>query len=149
MPEEAIDFELAVEPDDVRAFAVAVGEDNPVLFDAVEARRQGLPGPVAPPTFTVTQARVVPPAERERRLGAGLDPRRILHAEQEFTYRRLPLVGETLRGRMRITRDVTKEGRRGGTLRFVTYESRFTDDGGEEVLTSSYTLVQTGRDPRA
>jgi acyl dehydratase len=149
VPEDVIEFDLPVEAEGVRAFAAAVGEDNPVFSDAAEARRHGLAGPVAPPTFTVTQIRQVPPEERERRLGARLDRRRILHAEQEFVYKRLPLVGETLRGRMRIAHDVTKEGRRGGNLRFVTYESRFIDADGEEVLTAYYTLVQTSRDAGA
>jgi hypothetical protein len=49
---------------------------------------------------------------------------------------------------MRISKDVTKQGRRGGELRFVTYESRFNDAGGEEVLRALYTLVQTSKDPR-
>ena len=131
----------------MREFALAVGEDNPIFFDVEEARRQGLPDIVAPPTFTVTQIWQVSRDEREATLGAHLDYGRVLHGEQEFIYKRLPVAGETLTGVMRISRDVQKEGRRGGSMRFVTYESRFTDANGEEVLTALYTLLQTAKDP--
>ena len=133
----------------MRAFANAVGEDNPILFDPDAARHQGLPDIVAPPTFTVTQIFQVSRDERERRLGADLDYGRVLHGEQEFRYNRLPVAGETLRGEMRIVRDESKGGKRGGSMRFVTYESRFTDADGDEVLTAFYTLIETSKDASA
>jgi acyl dehydratase len=147
MNDKEIEFELPVDPDSVSEFAVAVGEDNPIYHDPTVARQLGLPGPVAPPTFTVTQILQIPRAEREQRLGANLDYERVLHGEQEFVYKRLPLAGETLNGVMRISKDIEKEGKRGGTMRFVTYETTFTDANGEEVLTASYTLLQTAKDP--
>jgi acyl dehydratase len=140
-------FDLPIERGKVREFALAVGEDNPIFFDVEAARRQGLPDIVAPPTFTVTQIWEVPREEREARLGANLDYERVLHGEQEFIFHRLPVAGETLTGVMRISRDLEKKGRRGGTMRFVTYESRFTDPDGRDVLTAYYTLLQTARDP--
>jgi acyl dehydratase len=147
LAEKTIEFKLPVEPDRVKQFALAVGEDNPIFFDAAEGRRQGLPGQVAPPTFTATQLMQVPREEREVRLGANLDYERVLHGEQEFVFTRLPVAGEVLSGTMRIARDVTKEGKRGGEMRFVTYESRFTDAEGEHVITAFYTLLQTSQDP--
>jgi acyl dehydratase len=146
--EDVIEFHLPVERGKVREFALAVGEDNPVFFDPEEARRQGLPDIVAPPTFTVTQLWEVPRELREERLGARLSYERVLHGEQEFVYNRLPVAGEVLKGTMRISSDVTKEGRRGGPMRFVTYESRFVDAAGEEVLTAYYTLLETSKDPK-
>ena len=147
MADDELLFELPIERGKIREFALAVGEDNPIFFDPEAARRQGLPDVVAPPTFTVTQIWQVSREERERRLGANLDYERVLHGEQEFFLERLPVAGEVLRGRMRIARDVTKHGRRGGEMRFVTYESVFTDADGDEVVRALYTLVQTDRDP--
>lgn len=146
LAETEIRFSLPVERDEVIEFALAVGEDNPVFFDADEARRHGFPDIPAPPTFTVTQILQVPRADRERRLGAGLDYGRVLHGEQEFIYNRLPVAGETLEGVMRISKDFTKEGKRGGSMRFVTYETVFTDAGGDGVLTAYYTLIETSKD---
>lgn len=147
MAEKELLFELPVERGKVREFALAVGEDNPIHLDVEAARAAGFPDIVAPPTFTVTQIWQVPREEREERLGANLDYKRVLHGEQEFVYRRLPVAGETLKGVMRISRDFTKEGKRGGTMRFVTYESVFTDAGGDEVLSAYYTLIETAKDP--
>lgn len=147
LAESEITFELPVTEEHVERFALAVGEDdNPLYFDAGAARQLGLPGAVAPPTFTVTQIFQVPRDEREQRLGANLDYARVLHGEQEFVYNRLPVVGETLKGVMRISKDFEKEGKRGGTMRFVTYETKFFDSGEDEVLTAYYTLIQTAKD---
>ena len=147
MAEDKIEFELPVTEEHVQRFAIAVGEDdNPLFFDAQAAQEAGFPGPLAPPTFTTTQIFQVPRDERERRLGANLDYARVLHGEQEFVYKRLPVAGETLKGVMRISKDFEKEGKRGGSMRFVTYETKFTDAGDEEVLTAYYTLIQTAKD---
>jgi acyl dehydratase len=146
LPEEVLHFDLPVEAEKVAGFAVAVGDDNPVFFDEQAALEQGFPERLAPPTFTVTQIWAVPREEREERLGSGLDYSRVLHGEQEFVFSRLPFVGETLRGEMRIAKDFTKEGKRGGAMRFVTYESVFRDEGGDEVLRAYYTLLETAKD---
>jgi acyl dehydratase len=147
MAEDKIEFELPVTEDAIKDFALAVGEDdNPFFFDADAAREQGLPDIVAPPTFTMRSIFVVPRDERETRLGANLEYSRVLHGEQEFVYNRLPVVGEVLKGTMRIAKDFEKEGKRGGTMRFVTYETKYTDANGDEVLTANYTLLQTAKD---
>lgn len=147
MAETEIRFDLPIDEEHVKRFAEAVGQNDPVHFDADAAREQGLPGALAPPTFTVTQIFQVGREERERRLGANLDYARVLHGEQEFVYQRLPIAGETLTGTMRISRDFEKEGKRGGSMRFVTYESRYADADDDTVLTAYYTLIQTAKDP--
>ncbi len=144
--ETEIVFDLPVDRDKVQEFAIAVGEDNEVCLDVDAAKRTGFPDLLAPPTFTTTQIFQVGRDERERRLGADLDYGRVLHGEQEFIYERLPIAGETLKGVMRIAKDFTKEGKRGGSMRFVTYESIFTDAQGEVVLTALYTLIETSKD---
>jgi acyl dehydratase len=147
MVETQIDFELPVTEDAVQEFALAVGEDNnPLFFDPDAAREHGFPNILAPPTFTTRQIFEVSRDEREQRLGANLDYARVLHGEQEYIYKRLPVAGEILTGTMRIAKDFEKEGKRGGSMRFVTYETKFTDGAGEEVLTSYYTLIQTAKD---
>ena len=143
---DVLTFELPIERGKVREFALAVGEDNPIFFDVDAARAQGLPDIVAPPTFTVTQIWQISRELREEQLGANLDYERVLHGEQEFEYQRLPFAGEILRATMRISKDSTKAGKRGGEMRFVTYESRFVDVQGEDVLTAYYTLIETAKD---
>ena len=146
MAESEISFDLPVTEEKVKEFAIAVGDNNPIYYDQEAARELGFPGPLAPPTFTVTQIFAVPREERESRLGANLEYSRVLHGEQEFTYKRLPLAGEVLKGTMRISKDFEKEGKRGGSMRFVTYETKYTDVDGDEVLSAYYTLIQTAKD---
>src|SRR5437879_6247142 len=55
----------------------------------------------------------------------GLDRRRLLHGEQEYEYLRPLRVGDRLRCRMRLVGDYVKEGRRGGSMRFVVLETEF------------------------
>ena len=147
MPEDSIAFQLPMDAGHVARFAESVGSNDPIHFDNEAALEEGFPGCLAPPTFTVTQIFQVPREERESRLGANLDYSRVLHGEQEFIIERLPVVGETLTGTMRISKDFTKEGKRGGEMRFVTYESVYADAGGDTVLTAYYTLIQTAKDP--
>ena len=147
MAEKEIVFDLEIDPDHVSRFAEAVGSNDPIHFDNETALEEGFPACLAPPTFTVTQIFVVGREEREKRLGANLDYARVLHGEQEFVFNRLPVAGETLQGTMRISKDFTKEGKRGGEMRFVTYESIYTDAGGDVVLTAYYTLIETAKDP--
>ena len=147
MAEKELVFELPIERGKVREFALAVGESDPLYFDAEHAQAEGFPDVLAPPTFTVTQIWQVGREEREERLGANLDYGRVLHGEQEFTYNRLPFAGEVLKATMRISKDFTKEGKRGGQMRFVTYETVFTDAQEEEVLSAYYTLIETSKDP--
>ena len=146
MGESSVTFTLPITEDHVRRFADAVGEDNQVFFDRETAQRAGFPGLLAPPTFPVTQIFHIPREEREQRLGANLNYARVLHGEQEFIYKRMPFAGEELTGTMRIAKDFTKEGKRGGQMRFVTYETVFTDAEGEEVVTALYTLIETSKD---
>jgi acyl dehydratase len=147
LAESTLEFDLPITAERVKAFAIAVGENNPLFYDEDAAREQGMPGAIAPPTFTVTQIFEVPREQRESSLGANLEYSRVLHGEQEFSIKRLPLVGETLKGTMRIAKDFEKQGKRGGSMRFVTYETKFTDPDGDEVLTALYTLIQTAKDP--
>ena len=149
MADPEITFELPVDAQAVAEFALAVGDDNPIYFDAEAARALGFPAVVAPPTFAMRQAYAVAREARDERLGTDLEPGRVLHGEQELRFRRLPFAGEVLEGTMRVASDFSKEGKRGGRLRFVTFETRFTDSEGAEVLTSLYTLIETTRDPGA
>jgi len=146
MAENQIEFELPIDRDKIQEFALAVGEDNHLFLDPQAAHLEGFPELLAPPTFTQTQIFQVGRDEREQRLGANLNYERVLHGEQEYIYKRLPVAGERLKGIMRIAKDFTKDGKRGGQMRFVTYETKFLDANEEEVLTALYTLIETSKD---
>lgn len=145
----SLEFDLPIERGKIRELALAVGEDNPLFLDPEAARAEGFPDVIAPPTFTVTDIWQLLPEERAERLGVDLDRARMLHGEQEYLYTRLPIAGEVLRGTVRVYKDTEKKGGRGGKMRVVTFETRFTDAAGQDVLTAYYTSVETATDPGA
>jgi acyl dehydratase len=66
----------------------------------------------------------------------GIPPWRLIHGEQEFSWRRAVRVGETLTSQGRIADVYQKRN-----LQFVIAESRVTDEAGEEVCLSRTTVV--------
>ncbi len=77
---------------------------------------------------------------------AGLDMRRVLHAEEEYDYLRPLRIGDVLICQTRIVEDYRREGRRGGTLRFLVTETEMRDErSGELVVRSRTTMAETDR----
>jgi acyl dehydratase len=117
---------------DIRAFADAIGDSNPIFRDEAAAKQAGFAHIPVPPTF-ITRLRV-PFAE------AGLDPMRsqILHTEQEYAYTRPLLSGDTVVGRHRIA-SIRQSGR--GDLAIMTLEQFVDDIDGERIATGKATLL--------
>ncbi len=135
--------EMAVERGKIREFARATKSSHPAYLED----RQ----PVSPPTFLTTSSfwSTADAAASSPILKLGLDLRRILHGEQEFVFHGEPpragteLIGETLVGDI-----YEKEGKRGGTMLFVTMVTEFKDaKTGELVAESRSTLIQTAKTP--
>jgi acyl dehydratase len=138
-------------------FASALGETNPIYYDEEYASGTPLGGVIAPPTFAISSAhwnpeyplrgvRRIPPAapRPEGAAGAGLaNLARVLHGEQRFDYHKPLRPGMELEVSMRPGKSWTKEGKRGGTLRFSEQISEFRDAAGELVLTSTSVVIVT------
>ena len=110
MPEEVIEFTLAVERDKIQEFAMAVGEDNKVYYDPQLAHLEGFPELPAPPTFTVTQIFEVPRDEREQRLGANLNYARVSTASRSSSTTVCRLPARSSPGRCGSRRTSSKRG---------------------------------------
>ncbi len=77
---------------------------------------------------------------------AGLDMRRVLHAEEEYEYLRPLKIGDVLICQTRIVEDYRREGRRGGALRFLVTETEMRDErNGELVVRTRTTMAETDR----
>jgi N-terminal half of MaoC dehydratase len=74
---------------------------------------------------------------------ANLDMHRVLHAEEHYRYIRPLHVGDRLVCQTRVVEDYTKDGRRGGTMRFVVTETEMRDEASTElVVVARTTMVQ-------
>lgn len=147
-------------------FASALGETNPIYWDEEYAKRTPLGGVVAPPTFAISSAhwnpdyplkgirRIPAPAPRPQNAaapggaggggGGGFgNLARVLHGEQRFEYHQPLRPGMDLTVTTRPGKSWSKEGKRGGTLRFSEQISEYRDAKGELVLTATSVGIVT------
>jgi acyl dehydratase len=134
-------FSIPVEAGRLRFFAKATGNDDPVYVDPAAARDAGHPDLPVPPTFLFCLEMESPEPAALRTL-LGIDYRRILHGEQQFTYHAMAHAGDKLRFEPRIADIYDKKG---GTLEFVRRETRVTNQHGELVAElTCLTVVRNG-----
>lgn len=119
---------VTVTADDIRDFARAVGDLNPLYLDRQAARAAGYPDVIAPPMFCMRLrgGKMLP----EVPLPAGLMS---LHAGQEIEFH-----GETVAGRAytlsaRVA-DVYEKTGRSGPMNIIVRETRVTDADGRLVV---------------
>ncbi|RDD62347.1 MaoC family dehydratase N-terminal domain-containing protein [Ferruginivarius sediminum] len=128
-------FTVEVEKGAIAKFAAAIGDPNPVFHDLEEARAQGYPGIIAPPTFPVS---FNPPEEPV--WTRDLDRRRILAGEQSFHYERPIVAGDVLTCRTHFIDVQDKEGR-SGRMELLLQEVRGRDGDGALVFTHRKTTI--------
>lgn len=109
----------------VKLFCQAIGETDPVFFDATAAARAGHPACLMPPTFLKA-------LESEHQTGPALmelldtPVAGVLHAEQAFEFDAPVHVGEMVQ----ISRTVADMiDKRGGAMTFVVIDSQFSVAG--------------------
>lgn len=122
---------IDVEKGQLRFFAKATGETNPIYVNEEAARAAGHPDIPAPPTFLFSLHLGVP-AKRgdifDAENGIGVDMGRILHGEQQFTYHRPIYAGD----RMTLTTTTADiYDKKGGALEFVVQDTRAVNAKGE------------------
>ncbi|MBB3176655.1 MaoC family dehydratase N-terminal domain-containing protein [Variovorax sp. Sphag1AA] len=130
-------FRATPEAGQLRFFAKAIGETNPIYFDASAARDAGHPNLPLPPTFLFSLEFEQPSTGWRAELG--IEPSRILHGEQQFTYHRMAYAGDTLQYESRIADIYDKKN---GALDFIVRETRVTNQKGEHVADLRSVIVQ-------
>jgi hypothetical protein len=108
--------QIEIDSERVAGFAHAIGAD---------------PGAGVPPTFAAVYALEATAPQLFADEDAAIDFARLLHAEQEFEWRRHPRVGETVKSVGRVASDTSRRG-----MRFVTLETETTDAEGSPLCTS-------------
>jgi hypothetical protein len=141
---EGTAFELSVERGKIREFARATLSSHPAYVRNEQ--------PVSPPTFLTTMFfwEEHAPGSNPWHL-VHLDPKRGMHAEQEYVfYGPPPRAGTRLACRSRIENVFHKDGRRGGRLTFAVMVTEFRDaTTGALVATARMTGVETEKAPEA
>ncbi len=159
-------YDFPVDRTGILLFASALGESNPIYYDAEYAASTPLGGVVAPPTFAIAShhwdpthvfrgvREIPPPPDRDEaggsdraRQGEGGSGRlaRVLHAEQRFEYFGPVRPGSTLRASTRPGKSWTKQGRRGGALEFRESITEYHDEEGRLVVRATSVGVVTSK----
>jgi hypothetical protein len=132
-----------VERGKIREFARATLSSNPAYLED--------PRPVCPPTFLTTMffwEAAVPGSNPWHQVK--LDPKRGMHAEQEYVFfGPPPRAGTRLVAKSRIESVFHKEGRRGGRLTFAVMVTELRDEAGVLVAEARMTGVETAKPPEA
>jgi hypothetical protein len=133
-------YEMVVERGKIREFARATMSHNPAYLDD--------PVAVSPPTFLQTASFWAPPAGPNPSGAGGMNLARVLHGGQEFVFfGPPPRAGARLTVTSRLDKEYEKEGRRGGTMKFVESVTSFFDETGKLVAESRATIIETGKAP--
>lgn len=131
-------YTVDVELWQLKFFAKAVGETNPIYYDEEAAKSAGYRSIMAPPTYAVTLSSAVPdPFVRPRAMG--MDLTKLLHTRQRFDY------FEPIFGRDRITfapKIVDAYEKARGRFRFMVEETLVTNQFGVRVALLKQTLVE-------
>ncbi len=129
-----------VERGAIRRFAEALGDANPIYFDADYARASGLPNVMAPPTFPVS---FHTGSDLREALGASL--RSLIHAECVFEYERPICAGDRLLVTSRVV-DVSERPGPAGKVDVAVIEDEGRDEAGKLVYRLKRTLVVRSRE---
>jgi hypothetical protein len=109
----------------VKLFCQAIGETDPVYWDASAATKAGYAACPVPPTFLkAIETDHFNSALLMERLGVAL--RTVLHAAQSFDYLAPLYVGERIEVSRRITDSYDK---RDGALTFIVIDTQYLRDG--------------------
>jgi hypothetical protein len=127
----------------VMLFARAVKDTNPTYASEAAAAAAGFAAIPVPPTFTFVMQHggTFPDLQRAEATGSmyptdatsfarkGL----FLHGEQHFEYHRAVQVGDVLEGRLRTSKPIARESRR-GPMEVTYFQTRWTDLDGTPVV---------------
>jgi len=124
-----------IEKGQIRRFADALGDPNPIYQDEAAARAAGYPGLVAPPTFATSLT------NNERfRHSLDLGTRSILLGEQQIEFTRPIVAGERITVVTKVA-DVQERAGASGPSDVLVLEDEGKDEKGELVFRTRATLI--------
>ncbi|MCW2707148.1 MAG: MaoC domain protein dehydratase [Frankiales bacterium] len=134
---------VEVTRNDIRRFAAAIGDDNPLYTDREAAKAAGYTDVIAPPTFLISASTggggggfILDP-------GLGLNFAMVVHGEESFAFSRPVQAGDLLTLQQRISDIQVK-----GSNELLTLVTEVTSDSGEHVATITNTIVSRGTAPQ-
>jgi acyl dehydratase len=130
-------FTVAVTAEQIRGYADAIGDRNPLRHDGVAARVAGFRDVTAPPTFGFTITLLANQSDLAL-ADLGFTMNEALHGEEAFEYGGPICAGDVLTGRQHIA-DLREK--KHGTLLFLVTKFQIANQLGEHVLDMTQTSI--------
>lgn len=124
--------------------ARALGDDNPVWWDADAAKAAGFSAVPMLPTVWVLADHWRIDGALSQAIEIGADLARLLHGEASWTAVGPVTAGDTITAKSRVGDIATRTGRRGGEMTTVAIETEFTLANGTTVARRRDVLIQAG-----
>lgn len=132
-------FRFTIERGKIKEFAMAIGDKNPIYYDADTARKEGYRDIPIPPTFP-TAIEMWGGMDFETLIELfGLDPLKVLHGGQEYRYLGEICAGDTVTSAPKVISSFEKRN-----LRFITIGIHYKNSDGKDVLYSESTIIERG-----
>lgn len=129
---------VAVEPFQLRLFAKAIGETNPIYLEEEAAKKAGYRNTLAPPTFA-NALKMSSPDPFGDWPAMGIELAKVLHGEQKFEYFVPICAGDTITLQDEITGIYDKKD---GAMEFMVTETTVKNQDGELVGKMTSVLIQ-------
>jgi acyl dehydratase len=129
---------VEVEKGQLRFFAKATGETNPIYLDEAAARAAGHRALPAPLTFAFCLGSAAPPRRGNIFGDMGVDMARVLHGEQSFSHHATIYAGDVI---TLTTKTVDIFSKKGGALDFIVQDTRAVNQDGVLCTEYRFTVV--------
>ncbi len=127
-------YTVVMTAETIRAYAAAIGDDNPIHQDEDAAKAAGYRGLVAPPATVGIYGRV------SNLLGAYTPKRKpppgVIHAGQLFEFSGVVLAGDVIVSRGRVLEKAVRKERK-----FVTFETLHDNQRGQRVARGEISVI--------
>jgi len=124
---------------DIRRFAAAIGDDNPLYTDREAAKAAGYADVIAPPTFLISASTGGGGGGFILEPELGLNFAMVVHGEEAFEFTRPVQAGDVLVLEQRIA-DIQDKG----SNELMTLVTEVSTEAGERVATITNTIVSRG-----
>ena len=128
---------IVIEAGQLKLFAKAIGETNPIYFDEAAAKAAGHKNILVPPTFG-SCLKFLAPAQSPSADELGLDYKALLHAEETIEYHAPLYVGDRVTLVTEVDSIYTKKD---GALEFLVRTTHITDEAGNLLQSVTNTVV--------
>lgn len=129
-------IDIDIDRSQLRLFAKATGQTDPVYSDVEAARAAGFPDLPVPPSFLGNAIELAIPEPLHWLSAIGVDITNTLHGEQAMTYHKMAFAGDCLTFRRSISDVYTKKN---GAIEFIVKKSEILR--GDELICEAYCSI--------